>query len=79
MSKVRALLSRLGDLQGDVEIEFMRMLHSKKKGTMVSESGAAVSLVDGHVTINGENLYTVDIAKALDVLEEFHKSGEYDG
>lgn len=78
MSKVKVLLGRLGDLQGDVEIEFMRMLRSKK-GTLVSESGVTVSLVDGHVTINGENLYTVDIAKVLDVLEEFYKSGEYDG
>ncbi len=78
MSRVRVLLSRLGDLQGDVEIEFMRMLKTKDS-TLVSESGATVSLVDGHVTINGESLYTVDIAKALDILEEFHKSGEYDG
>jgi hypothetical protein len=78
MSRVRVLLSRLGDLQGDTENEFMRMLRSKNS-TLVSESGATVSLVDGHVTINGESLYTVDIAKALDILEEFHKSGEYDG
>lgn len=78
MSKVKVLLSRLGDLQGDVEIEFMRMLKTKDS-TLVSESGATVSLVDGHVTINGESLYTVDIAKALDILEELHKSGEYDG
>ena len=78
MSKVKVLLGRLGDLQGDTEIEFMKMLKTKDS-TIVSESGAVVALEDRHVTINGQSLYTLNIADVLSLLEELHKSGEYDG
>ena len=79
MSKVKVLLSKLADLQWETETQFMGVLKSRSSETLVSESGAVIALKDGHVTINGESLYTVNIAEVLNLLEELHKSGIYQG